>query len=98
MMVGPTSDHAQIRAWAEKHRATPAEVRPFVFDSMSSVIRFLFDEAGDSGTPELRPISWDSFFARFDLQHLVMVYDDAEPLFTILQDEGHRYKLAPGER
>ena len=98
MIVGPTSDQAQIRAWAEKHHATPAEVRPFVFDSMSSAMRFLFGAAGESSTPELRPISWESFFARFELQHLVMVYDDDEPLFTILQDEGHRFRLAPGER
>ena len=57
MIVGPTKDHAEIRQWAEKFNATPAEVKPFVFDSMPSVMRFLFDEAGSAGTPELRPIT-----------------------------------------
>ncbi len=98
VIVGPTSDHAEIRRWAEIFHATPAEVRPFVFDSMPSVMRFLSGEAGATGTAELRPITWNSFLARFDLLRLVMLYDDEEPTFTILQDEGSRYKLAPGER
>ncbi len=98
MMMGPTSDHAEIRRWAQKQHATPAEVRPFVFDSMPSIMRFLFKADGTAGTSELQPITWESFFARFDLLHLVLVYDSDKPDFTILQDyEGH-HQLAPGER
>ena len=98
MIMGPTSDHAEIRRWAEKHSATPAEIKPFVFDSVPSIMRFLFGEAGVTGTPDLHPITWESFFARFDLLHLVMLYDDQEPTFTILQDLDRGYRLSPGSR
>ena len=97
-MLGPTSDHSEIRRWAERVNATPAEVKPFIFDSMPSIMRFLFGKEAHQGTRELRPISWDSFFARFDLLQLVLVYDSEEPIFVILQDcEGH-HRVSPGER
>ncbi len=84
-MFGPTSDHGEILAWALRHNAVPAEVVPRIFDSEPAILHFLFDTAR-KGSPEIRPISWDSFFVQFDLMHLVMVFDDS-PTFEILQDE-----------
>ena len=81
----PTSDHGSILQWATRHNAVPAEVRRQIFDSQPSVLRFLFDEARN-GTPELKPISWDDFFARFDLLGLSIVLDDA-PGFEFLEPE-----------
>ncbi len=84
-MCGPTSDHGEIFAWAHKHDAVPAEVRPRIFDSEPAILHFLFGSA-KAGLPEIRPISWESFFAQFDLMGLAMVYDDS-PTFQILQNE-----------
>lgn len=84
-MRRPTSDHGEIFAWASRHDAVPAEVIPRVFDSEPAILHFLFGKA-KAGLPEIKPISWESFFAQFDLLGLVMVFDDS-PTFEILQDE-----------
>lgn len=64
-----TKDHGVILAWALEQDAIPAEVRRPFFDHEPSALRFLSGEA-KKGTPELRPISWPDFFARFDLMDL----------------------------
>lgn len=81
----PTSDHAQILDWAQRHQAIPAEVRTRVFDSQPSVLRFLFSDLR-GGTPDLRPITWEDFFARFDLLHLSILLDEA-PAFEFVEVE-----------
>lgn len=81
----PTSDHAKILDWAQRHRAIPAEVRTRVFDSQPSVLRFLFNDLR-IGTPDLRPISWEDFFARFDLLNLSLLLDEA-PAFEFVEVE-----------
>ena len=86
MKRGPTNVHSEILAWATRHNAIPAEVGVLKHDGEPAVLRFLFGEARE-GTPELRPISWEEFFARFDLLGLALAYDDS-PDFQILQIEG----------
>ena len=92
-MQGPTRDHAEIRLWAARHDAVPAEIKPYKFDGTPSIMHFLFGEA-KSGTEKLRPIGWDDFFARFDLLELTLVYDES-PTFEILQVEVKRDGIAP---
>jgi hypothetical protein len=82
----PTRDHAAIREWAKRHNAVPAEIKPLKFDSEPSILYFLIGNAR-SGTPEIRPISWEDFFARFDLLNLAMVWDGDEPTFELLKIE-----------
>lgn len=67
-----TKDHGLILAWALEQDVVPAEVSQPFFDHEPSALRFLSGEA-KSGTPELRPISWADFFARFDLMNLGLV-------------------------
>ena len=72
---GPTRDHKEIRRWAAARQAFPVEVSPRVFDSEPAILKFVFG-------PEARrqegifEISWDSFFATFDLLGLSLVYDN----------------------
>lgn len=84
---GPTSNLDEILAWAERHDAIPAEVRPyaigFAAKTQPSVLHFLFG-VHKNGTFELRPISWEVFLGRFKRYGLAMVYDDS-PSFAILQ-------------
>ena len=82
-MRGPTCDHDEIFLWAQRHSAVPAEVVPRKFDGEPSLLYFLFGRER-AGTPEIRPISWEDFFARFDLMELLIVYDDS-PYFELLQ-------------
>lgn len=78
----PTVDHAQILDWAKRHRAIPAEARVRVFDGQPAVLRFLFNGL-HSGTSDLQPISWDDFFARFDLLKMSVLLDE-EPSFEFV--------------
>ena len=82
----PTRDHAEIRRWAARHNAMPAEIMPLVFDSLPARLHFLVGDA-KIGTPELRPISWESFFAQFDLLGLAFAYDDHSPRFNLVRIE-----------
>lgn len=84
MWRGPTRDRQEIEAWASKHDAVPAEIRPYEFDGMPTILYFLFGKEKE-GTAELRPIGWDDFFARFEVMGLAMVFND-EPNFEILED------------
>lgn len=82
----PTRDHEEIRRWATRNDASPAEIKPILFDSEPSILYFLFGEA-KSGTPEIVPISWQDFFARFDLMNLSIVLDERTPQFEIVREE-----------
>lgn len=88
----PTRDHQEIRRWVEKHDGVPAEVIPFVFDTEPSYLRFLFGKA-KAGTPDLRPIGWDDFFARFDLLGLSVVFDEDTRRFDIVRVEARPQDL-----
>ncbi len=80
----PTRNHDEIRRWATRHDAVPAEVRIIKFDGEPAVLHFLLGEARE-GTPELRPIDWEDFFARFDLLDLGFAYDDDSSQFAIVR-------------
>jgi hypothetical protein len=86
MEMYPTRDHNVIRSWVEKHDGVAAEVIPFKFDGEPTILHFLFGEA-KAGTPELRPISWDDFFARFDLLGLSLAFDDETPRYQLVRVE-----------
>ncbi len=82
----PTRDHAAIRRWAEANDGVPAEVILLKFDGEPAVLHFLFG-AAKAGTPELRPITWEDFFAQFDLLELSMAFDKDTPCFQIVRVE-----------
>ena len=82
----PTRDHGQILAWAKKHNAVPAEIKPEKFDGEPAILYFLMGEL-KSGTPEIRPISWDHFFAQFDLLGLALAWKDDLPVFELVKIE-----------
>ena len=71
---GPTTDHNEIRHWAESQNAKPAEVIPYVFDSEPTVLRFMFGKV-PAGQPELKAISWENFFAHIEAMGLTFVYE-----------------------
>lgn len=88
-MVGPTTDHTEIRRWAQAQNATPAEMHTYVFDAEPVRLRFVFGELNELAKKDLRPISWEQFFAMFEIQGLALVYDQG-PNYEILQIEKKR--------
>ena len=68
------TDHAEIRRWAAARRAVPAEISGKQ-DSHLPALRFMFLD-GSANQPQLTPIAWEDFLAKFDLLGLVLLCDD----------------------
>lgn len=91
-MRGPTRNPTEIRQWAERHNATPAEITPHIFDSEPAILTFLFGDARLTGTDDIRPITWDAFFTQFALLDLTLVYDDSPTCEILHADKSPIYR------
>lgn len=86
-ITGPTTDHYEIRHWADLHSAVPVEVLPVIVNSEPAVLRIMRKEQA-SDIPNVLVISWDEFFCKFDALGLTFVYDDGSTGYNeILQIE-----------
>jgi len=70
-----TTDHDEIRSWAEDRGAHPACVRGTGGKGDTGVLRL--DFPGYSGGDSLQEITWDDFFGKFDEQGLALLYQDS---------------------
>lgn len=68
-----TTDHEQIRSWAEERGAHPACVKGTGGGEDVGMIRL--DFPGYTGE-KLQEISWDEFFEKFDENGLALVYQE----------------------
>lgn len=71
-----TRDHNEIRRWAEKRGAIPAEVTGTERNGETGILRFEFPKAPNHNDSKLNEISWDDFFEKFDERGLELVYQD----------------------
>src|SRR5438067_3867806 len=69
-----TTDHEEIRRWAEERGGKPACVRGTGGGDDTGMIRI--DFPGYSGEESLEHISWDDWFSKFDERNLALVYQD----------------------
>jgi hypothetical protein len=69
-----TTDHEEIRRWAEARGAKPACVKGTGGGGEPGMIRL--DLPGYSGSESLQPITWDEWFRAFDENGLALVYQD----------------------
>ena len=69
-----TTDHEEIRRWAEERDAQPACVKGTGGKGDTGMIRL--DFPGYSGQQSLEPISWDEWFKKFDESNLALVYQE----------------------
>lgn len=69
-----TTDHEEIRRWAEERGAKPAHVRGTGNKKDVGMLRL--DFPGYSGEGSLEPISWDEWFKKFDESGLALLYQD----------------------
>jgi hypothetical protein len=67
-----TTEHDEIRSWVEAHDGRPASVAATREDGDAGVLRI--DFPGGAGEPDLEPISWDEWFAKFDESELAFLY------------------------
>lgn len=69
-----TTDHDQIKKWAESRGGQPAAVKRTRGAKQSGIVRI--DFPGYSGEKSLEHISWDDFFKKFDKANLELVYQE----------------------
>jgi len=69
-----TTDHEEIRRWAESRKAKPATVKGTGGKGDTGIIRL--DFPGYSGADKLQEITWDEFFKKFDEAGLALVYQE----------------------
>jgi hypothetical protein len=69
-----TTNHQEIRRWAEARGAHPAAVKGTGGGGDPGMIRL--DFPGYSGGDSLEEISWDAWFKAFDDNNLALVYQD----------------------
>jgi hypothetical protein len=75
-MAKSSTDHAEIRRWAERHGGRPATVKRTHRDATVGIIRIMFPDAPRTKHEELDEISWDDFFRQFDEAGLVLLYEE----------------------
>ena len=88
-----TTDHRTIRRWAEARGGVPVSVRGTGRGEQAGVLRFDFEGYG-AGPDELREISWDEFFRKFDQKNLEFLYQDK----TRNGNESRFFKFVQGRR
>jgi hypothetical protein len=69
-----TTDHDQIRQWAEARGGKPACVRGTGGGDDIGMLRI--DFPGFSGGDSLQEITWDEFFEKFDERGLALLYQE----------------------
>ncbi|HEY3909361.1 MAG TPA: hypothetical protein VGM07_05665 [Stellaceae bacterium] len=71
-----TTDHQQIRKWAESRGGKPAAVKATHRGDDAGIIRLIFPDAPNANDGSLEEISWDEFFQKFDEAKLALLYQD----------------------
>lgn len=67
-----TTDHDEIRHWAEDHGGRPATVAGTESNGEPGVLRF--DFPGGAGADQLKPLEWDEWFDKFEKNDLALLY------------------------
>ncbi|HYC02918.1 MAG TPA: hypothetical protein VED40_06475 [Azospirillaceae bacterium] len=67
-----TTDHEEIRKWAESRGGRPAAVKGTPDEDDGGLLRIDFGEREDN----LEEIDWDRFFKTFDERKLAFLYQD----------------------
>jgi hypothetical protein len=71
-----TTDHEEIRRWAEERGGKPACVRGTGGDGDIGMLRIEFPDRPQSKDENLKEISWDAWFKAFDANDLALVYQE----------------------
>lgn len=91
-----TTDHDEIREWAEAHGGVPAAVKRTHKGGDVGIIRIMFPDAPNSEHDALEAISWEEFFQEFEGRDLALLYDE-DSLFSKIIGRDTARKRADGE-
>ncbi len=69
-----TTNHEEIRRWAEERGGRPASVRGTGSSDDVGLLRI--DFPGGAGEDQLEPITWEEFFEKFDEKQLAFLYQE----------------------
>lgn len=69
-----TTDHEEIRRWAEERGGRPAHVTGTGGGEDPGLLRIRFEGYGDD--ENLEDISWDEWFEKFEDQNLAIILQD----------------------
>lgn len=69
-----TTDHNEIRKWAEERGGVPATVKRTKSGGEPGLLRIDFPEA--SQPEEFEHIDWDDFFEKFEESNLAFLYQE----------------------
>ena len=69
-----TTDHNQIRQWAEDRGGKPARVKDA--GGEGDLIRLMFPDAEQSDDDRLEEIEWDRWFRNFEDNGLALLYQE----------------------
>ena len=68
-----TTDHDTIQEWAEARNGHPATVESTADGDEAGILRIEFEQ-GDSS--DLKEISWEEFFNKFEEENLAFLYQE----------------------
>jgi hypothetical protein len=71
-----TTDHDEIRRWAEERGGRPAAVRGTGSEHDPGILRIMFPGRPESEDEDLEEISWDEWFRAFDENGLKFIYQE----------------------
>lgn len=69
-----TTDHDEIRKWAEERDGKPASVKTTGSGDDPGILRI--DFPGGAGEESLEQISWDDWFEAFEENNLAFLYQE----------------------
>lgn len=87
-MAETTTDHAEIRRWAERHKGVPAAVEATHENNDVGIIRIMFPKAPHSEHGALVEISWEEFFAEFEQKKLALLYEPDSMFSKLISRDG----------
>lgn len=67
-----TTDHDEIREWAEQRGGKPSTVRATADEDEAGILRLDFPPEDDA----LEQISWEAFFEKFEEAKLAFLFQD----------------------
>lgn len=91
-----TTDHDEIRSWAERQGGKPAAVARTHSDEDVGIIRIMFPDAPNSEHAALTEITWDGFFEEFDSHNLALLQQE-DGLFSKIIGRDTAEKRAKGD-
>jgi hypothetical protein len=95
-MAKTTTDHDEIRKWAEGHGGKPAAVKRTHRGGEVGIVRIMFPDAQNSEHDQLEEITWDEFFEQFEDAKLALLFEE-DSLFNKLIGRDTAEKRAKGD-